>query len=277
MTTLREQYIRHMRYRNYSAYTIKHYCSCLIQLSRHYNLSPDTLTREQFINYLYYLVEEKQVSAVYLNQLLSAYKILVVEILRRDWEGFTIRRPKLEKKLPVVLSPEEVKRIIEAASNSKHRTFISLIYSCGLRLDELCHLKITDIDSCRMQIHIHSGKGAKDRYVMLSEKILFMLREYWKACHPKEYLFEGQTKGKAIARRTIQHAFSVAVIKSGIRKHPSIHTLRHCFASHLLDRGVNLIAIQKLLGHNHIKTTTLYTHLQATPASIKSPFDDLTL
>jgi site-specific recombinase XerD len=227
------------------------------------------------MNYLYYLVEEKQVSAVYLNQMISAYKILVVEVLRRKWEEFSIRRPKKEKKLPVVLSQKEVKRIIDSISNLKHRTFISLIYSCGLRLSELPNLKVSDIDSTRMQIHIRLGKGSKDRYVMLSQKILLLLREYWKRYRPKEYLFEGATRGKAIAMRTIQHVFYQAVIKSGILKRPSIHTLRHSFATHLLEQGVNLIAIQHLLGHSHIKTTTAYTHLQSSPASIKSPFDDL--
>jgi len=227
------------------------------------------------MNYLYYLVEEKRVSAVYLNQLLSAYKILIAEVLGREWEEFTVRRPKLEQKLPVVLSQKEVKQIIDSSSNLKHRTFISLIYSCGLRLSELSNLKLTDIDSTRMQIHIRSGKGAKDRYVMLSQKILLMLREYWKRYRPTEYLFEGETRGKAIAMRTIQAAFSRAVIRSGIKKRPCIHTLRHSFATHLLEKGVNLIAIQKLLGHNHIKTTTTYTHLQSSPASVKSPLDDI--
>ena len=275
MTALRKEYISYLRYRNYSIHTIKHYCSCLIQLSKYHNQSPDKLTRDQIMNYLHYLVEEKQVSAVYLNQLLSAYKILVVDVLNRPWEAFAIKRPKLEKKLPAVLSQKEVKRLIDSIDNLKHRTFISLIYSCGLRVSELINLKITDIDSTRMQIHIRSGKGSKDRYVMLSEKILLMLRDYWKRYRPKAYLFEGMKQGKAIAVRTVQHAFSQAIIKSGINKHPCIHTLRHSFATHLLENGVNLLAIQKLLGHNHIKTTTTYVHLQITPASIKSPFDDL--
>jgi site-specific recombinase XerD len=275
MTELRKKYIRYMRYRNYSACTIKHYCERLIELSKYYNQSPDKLTREQFMDYLYYLVEDRQVSAVYLNQLISAYKIFVVEILRREWEEFTIRRPKVEKRLPVILSQEEVKRVIDSISNLKHRTFISLIYSCGLRLSELPNLKVTDIDSTRMQIHIRCGKGAKDRYVMLSEKILLMLRAYWKVYRPKEYLFEGARRGKAISRRTVQHVFSLAVKASGINKCPCLHSLRHSFATHLLENGVNLIAIQKLLGHNHIKTTTTYTHLQSSPASVKSPFDDI--
>ena len=277
MTDLRKQFISYMRYRNYSDYTVKHYCDSLARLSTHYHQSPDTLTREQFTGYLYYLVEEKQVSTATLNQLISAYKILVVDILRREWEDFSIKRPKLDRKLPVVLSQEEVKRILDSIGNLKHRTYLSLMYSCGLRLNELCNLKVSDIDSDRMQIHIRSGKGAKDRYVMLSEKILVMLRVYWKKYLPKIYLFEGATKGEAVSRRTVQHTFSEAVIKSGINKRPCIHTLRHSFATHLLENGTNLIAIQKLLGHSKVKTTTIYTHLQSSPASIKSPFDNLEL
>src|SRR5215469_359081 len=152
MTELRKQYISYMRYRNYSPRTIKSYCGCLIQLSKYYNLSPDKLTREQFMNYLYYLVEVKQASATCLNLVISAYRILVAEVLRRDWEEFSIIRPKREKKLPVVLSKKEVEHIIAGISNLKHRSFISLMYSCGLRLSELCNLKVKDIDSTRMQI-----------------------------------------------------------------------------------------------------------------------------
>jgi site-specific recombinase XerD len=199
----------------------------------------------------------------------------VAEVLRRDWEEFNIRRPNREKKLPVILSKKEVERIIAGISNLKHRTFISLMYSCGLRLSELRNLKVADIDSTRMQIHIRLGKGAKDRYVMLSEKILLMLREYWKKYRPKEYLFEGASPGKAIAARTIQHTFTKVIAKAGIKKNVSVHTLRHSFATHLLENSVNLIAIQKLLGHNHINTTITYTHLQSAPASVKSPLDDL--
>jgi site-specific recombinase XerD len=229
------------------------------------------------MGYLYYLVEEKQVSVPYLNQLLSSYKILISEVLRLPYEDFSIRRPKSEKKLPDILSQEEIQHIIASCSNLKYRTIISLIYSCGLRVSEVTKLKAADIDSSRMQIHIRAGKGAKDRYVMLSDNILIMLREYWMRYHPQEYLFEGTKKGESIPVRTIQHAFSTAVTKSGIQKRACVHTLRHSFATHLLENGVNLIAIQKLLGHADIKTTTLYTHLQNTPASIKSPFDDLKL
>jgi site-specific recombinase XerD len=247
----------------------------LIQLSKYYNLSPDKLTREQFINYLYYLVDYKQASAGYLNQLINAYKLLVVDILRREWKAFDIKRPRLESRLPIGLSQKEVKRIIDRTSNLKHRAILSLIYSCGLRVSELANLKVSDIDSTRMQIHIRLGKGSKDRYVMLSEKILLMLREYWKRYRPKEYLFEGIKRWKAIAVRTVQSVFANAVKKSGINKRATVHSFRHSFSTHLLEKGVSLVAIQKLLGHSSIRTTTLYTHLQTSPASIKSPFDDL--
>jgi len=252
MTSLRKEYISYMQYRHYSVRTIQQYCSRLIEISKYYHQSPDQLTREQFKSYLYHLVEEKRVSAVYPNQLLSAYRILAADVPGRKWEEFAIKRPKLDRKLPVVLSQKEVKRILESASNLKHRAFIALIYSCGLRLSELHNLKVADIDSTRMQIHVRLGKGSKDRYVMLSEKILLLLREYWKAYRPKEYLFEGAAKGKAIAIRTVQAAFAEAVKKSGIKKRPCIHTLRHSFATHLLEKGTNLIAIQKLLGHSDI-------------------------
>jgi site-specific recombinase XerD len=207
--------------------------------------------------------------------MISAYKILITDVLRPEWEEFDIKRPMTESRLPAVLSQKEVKRIIDSTSNLKHRTFISLIYSCGLRVSELVNLKVTDIDSTRMQIHIRLGKGAKDRYVMLSEKILLMLREYWKKYRPKEYLFEGMKCGKAIAVRTVQSAFAKAVTKSGINKHPTVHSFRHSFSTHLLEKGVSLVAIQKLLGHSSIRTTMIYTHLQTSPSAITSPFDDL--
>jgi len=275
MTELRKQFISYMHYRHYSKNTIYLYCACLIQLAKYYNLSPDKLTREQFINYLYYLVEEKHSSPVYLNQLISAFKILIAEVLSRKWDEFEIKRPMTDSRLPVVLSQQEVKLIIDSASNMKHRTFISLIYSCGLRVSELVNLKLTDIDSSRMQIRIQLAKGAKDRYVMLSEKILLILREYWKKYRTKKYLFEGNTPGKAIAVRTVQTAFANAVCKSGIKKHPTVHSFRHSFSTHLLEKGVSLLAIQKLLGHSSIRTTLIYTHLQKSPSSLKSPFDDL--
>jgi site-specific recombinase XerD len=227
MTALREKFISYMRYRHYSQNTINIYSACLIQLSQYYNLSPDSLTRDQFLRYLYYLTEERQVSTVYLNQLLSAYKILIAEVLMRPYEDFDIRRPKSEKKLPDILSQKEIMRIIDICWNLKHRTLIALIYSCGLRVSEVTQLKPADIDSTRMQIHIRTAKGAKDRFVMLSEKILLMLRKYWELYRPKVFLFEGQKQGKALSVRTVQSAFTKAVKQAGIHKNVCVHTLRH--------------------------------------------------
>lgn len=277
MTELRKKYISYMRFRNYSARTIEHYTYCLSQMSVYYQQSPDKLTHEQVMDYLYYLVDVKLVSTCRINQVISAYKILVCDVSGRSWSEFAIKRPRGEQKLPVVLSADEVGRLLLSISNMKHRTLISLIYSCGLRLQELLNLKIKDIDSARMQIHIRAGKGKKDRYVMLSGKILEMLRVYWKYYHPAEYLFEGYRRGYPISRSSVQRIFRNAVLKSGINKEPCIHSLRHSFATHLLEKGINLIAIQKLLGHAHLKTTTIYTHLQTLPAAIKSPLDELNI
>ena len=277
MTELRKKFISYMRFRNYSARTIEHYSMCLFQLSKYYNRSPDLLSRDQVMNYLYYLVEEKQVSSSRVNQMISAYKILTCDVLGRSWKEFIIKRPQREKKLPDVLSVQEIELLIDSIRNMKHRTMYSLIYSCGLRLQELVNLKITDVDSTRMQIHIRSGKGKKDRYVMLSKKVLVMLRGYWQQYRPKEYLFEGQRRGTQIARSTVQHTFKKVMIQSGIRKNPGVHSLRHSFATHLLEKGVSMLAIQKLLGHAHLKTTAIYTHLQTSPADLNSPLDDLNI
>ncbi|MGL5434295.1 MAG: tyrosine-type recombinase/integrase, partial [Lachnospiraceae bacterium] len=212
-----------------------------------------------------------------INQMISAYKILTCNVLGRPWEKFLIKRPKRERKLPDVFSTQEIEQMLGGIKNMKHRTMYSLIYSCGLRLQEFINLKITDIDSDRMQIHIRSGKGKKDRYVMLSEKVLLMLRTYWQQYRPTVYLFEGHRQGHPISKSTVQHTFKKIVRQSGIQKDPGVHSLRHSFATHLLEKGVSMLAIQKLLGHIHLKTTAIYTHLQRSPADLKSPLDDLSI
>lgn len=177
-----------MRFRNYSARSIEHYSECLLQLSKYYNQSPDLISHNQVMSFLYYLVEERQVSSSRINQMISAYKILTCDVLGRPWEKFLIKRPKRERKLPDVFSTQEIEQMLGGIKNMKHRTMYSLIYSCGLRLQEFINLKITDIDSDRMQIHIRSGKGKKDRYVMLSEKVLLMLRPIGNNTVPR-YIF----------------------------------------------------------------------------------------
>jgi site-specific recombinase XerD len=182
----------------------------------------------------------------------------------------------MEKKLPVVFSKEEILRIIERTKNLKHRSIIVLTYSSGLRLGEVRQVKLSDIDSSRMQIRVSHGKGNKSRYTILSKQVLELLREYWRYYRPKSYLFEGRQKGEPISQRTIQDLFHQRMRAAGIRKPASFHTLRHSFATHLLEQGVNLRIIQTLLGHTSIKTTTIYTHLlNFDPASVASPFDSL--
>ncbi|MBC8266977.1 MAG: tyrosine-type recombinase/integrase [Flavobacteriales bacterium] len=202
-------------------------------------------------------------------------KLYYKEILNKEINIQYLSPSRKEKKLPVVLSKNEVKRLVNGLSNIKHKCIISLIYSAGLRISELVNLEITDIDSERMIITIRGAKGYKDRNLPLSENVLFLLREYYKKYAPNKYLFEGQKGGKYTTTSTRQ-VFNKAVKKSKIIKHATPHTLRHSYATHLLEDGVDVRIIQKLLGHNSLNTTMIYTHI-ATPTllKVKSPFDSL--
>jgi site-specific recombinase XerD len=276
MKKLREQMLRHMQLKNYSKRTIDTYLSCILNLSRFYNRTPETITREEVKEYLYSLLQSKKTSISNINQVISAYKVLMTGVLEKDWTAIKLSRPRREKKLPVVFSKEEISRIIERTINLKHRAIISFAYSTGLRLDEVCKVRLTDIDSSRMQIRVSNGKGNKSRYTILSKQILELLREYWRYYQPKSYLFEGRQKGVPLSHSSIQELFRHRMTAAGIRKPASFHTLRHSFATHLLEQGINLRIIQALLGHNSIRTTTIYTHLQNfDPGSITSPFDHL--
>ncbi len=180
-----------------------------------------------------------------------------------------------ERKLPDVLDINEVKEILSNIKNLKHKTIISLIYSCGLRISEAVNLKVTDIDSERMMIKIVQAKGKRDRYIPLSEKMLYLLREYYKIYKPDKYLFEGQTKDFYSAR-SIQAILKSAIAKTNISKKITVHSLRHSFATHLLEQGTDISLIQKLLGHKDIKTTLLYTQISSSQLSkIKNPFDTI--
>jgi integrase/recombinase XerD len=188
----------------------------------------------------------------------------------------SIHRPKREKVLPNVLSKEEVKLILESQHNIKHKAMLCLIYSCGLRRSELLHLKLDDINSKRNIVIIRQAKGKKDRIVPLSTKILEMLRVYFVAYRPKEYLFEGQESGKPYDERSLQQVMKHALIKAGIKKPATLHWLRHSYATHLLEAGTDLRYIQELLGHKSSRTTEIYTHVSTREIQkIKSPFDDL--
>jgi site-specific recombinase XerD len=209
-----------------------------------------------------------------ISQMINAFRFLYVELYKRPLVLADLKRPRKEYKLPVVLSEEEVRSLFDALGNVKHRTMMMLVYSGGLRVGELVRLKPEDIDSKRKMIHVRGGKGKKDRYTMLADVVLDVLREYWKAYKPKVWLYEGQTKGKPYSTRSAQQVFEQAKEKAGIRKQVSIHSLRHAFATHLLEQGTDIRFIQELLGHRSVRTTEIYTHVsKRTIGTIRSPIE----
>jgi site-specific recombinase XerD len=244
-------------------------------LEEYHNTSIDEISIDQVKDFLQYCIGVKCVSVSYINQVISAVKILQKDVLGKEWESIRIKRPRRIKNLPVVLSKEEVKSMIEITGNLKHRAILAVIYSAGLRISEAINLRPSDIDSDRNQIRI-LGKGNKYRYTLLSDNVLGILRMYWKAYRPIKYLFEGHIKGQPVSRSTIQIVFRKAIKKTGINKQATVHSLRHSFATHLLESGVNLKIIQSLLGHSSLRTTSIYLHVtRFDPASIRSPFDEL--
>ena len=264
-----------MQTRNYSPRSIETYVHLLHSLEEYHNISVDEISIDQVKDFLQYVIETKKVSVSYINQVISAVKILQKDVLGNEWESIRIKRPRRFKNLPVVLSMEEVKTMIETTRNLKHRAILAVIYSAGLRISEAISLRPSDIDSDRKQIRV-LGKGNKYRYTLLSANTLNMLRIYWRAYKPERYLFEGQKPGQPISISTIQVVFKHACKKSGINKPASVHSLRHSFATHLLESGVNLKIIQSLLGHSSLRTTSIYLHVtRFDPSTVKSPFDEI--
>ena len=277
MSALRNKMIQQMELKGYSKNTISTYIDCLSSLSKFYKTSPDLLSLDQIRAYFHHKLTVDKVSKSWINQSIGALKILYCEVLRREWDTLAIPRPRREKKLPVVLSKDEVTRLISAPRNLKHKAFLMITYSAGLRLSETCNLKVTDIDSQRMLLRIVQAKGSKDRYSILSPVTLQLLRDYWKKYRVKEWLFENKHH-QPLSSRTAQHIFKTALKKSGLNKQVGIHSLRHSFATHLLEQGVSLPIIQKLLGHSSLKTTSIYLHVQEYSVySVKSPLDTLSI
>ena len=264
-----------MQTRNYSPRSIEAYVHLLQTLEEYHDISVDEISTDQVKDFLQHAIGTRKVSVSYINQTISAVKILQHDVLGKDWDPIKIRRPRRVIKLPVVLSKEEVKSLIETTRNLKHRAILAVIYSAGLRISELASLRPSDIDSDRKQIRV-IGKGNKYRYTLLSVNTLDMLRIYWRAYTPAQYLFEGQKKGQPVSQSTIQQVFKNACKKTGINKPASVHCLRHSFATHLLESGTNLKIIQMLLGHSSLRTTSIYLHVtKFDPATIRSPFDDI--
>jgi len=253
--------IGEMQIRNYSSRTINAYISLLAGLARYYDSSPDELSTQQFKDYLAFRVQTQKVSVSTVNQLIGAWKLLQTDVLNREWESFMVKRPRKEKKLPVVLSRTEALKLINALPNLKHKTLLTLAYATGMRRSELLNLEPNHVDSARNVIRVMAGKGRKQRLVPVSDKLIGMLRNYYKVYRPRTFLFEGQKPGQKYSESSFANIVKRAATRSGINKEVSPHVLRHSFASHMLEKGINLKKLQMILGHNSMKTTAVYLHV----------------
>lgn len=272
-----EKFTQWLSSKRYSSNTIKTYTDALKSFLIFCSEKPiSEINNYDVLKYNTEYILKNNLSASYQNQIVNAIKLYFRTIENKKIEIEQIHRPKRSKLLPNVLSKEEIKLILQAHGNIKHKTMLSLIYSCGLRRSELLNLKLSDIDSKRNIIFIRQSKGKKDRIVPLSQKILTMLREYYAAYKPKTWLFEGVNENEKYNERSLASVLKQAVAKAKIAKPVSLHWLRHSYATHLLESGTDLRYIQELLGHNSSKTTEIYTHVSTKNLQqIKSPFDDL--
>ena len=276
MGRLHDRMDRELRIRGYAENTRKCYIEKMRCFVRFFMRSPDELTAEDVKQYQLFLTKDKRVSWSTFNVHVCAIRFFYREVLRVDWNVEHIPYHRSGRKLPVVLSREEVQALLDVTTNLKHRALLMTLYSGGLRIGEVVHLKPADIDSGRMMIRVEQGKGRKDRYVMLSEKLLLTLRRYWREYQPALWLFPGVDPSRSLTRESVGRLFARAKERAGIQKRVSPHSLRHAFATHLLERGVNILVIQRLLGHRSLRSTEIYTHVAENYVSdTKSPLDDL--
>jgi site-specific recombinase XerD len=271
-----KEYTEKLKELRYSVNTQNVYTDLFEEFINYYpEKQSEEITEEEIISFLRYLVNERKISTSYQNQSINAIKFYYERVLGGTRKIYLIERPRKENYLPEVLSEEEITSILKAISNLKHKAIIMVIYSGGLRISELINLKVKDIDSDRMQIRISQAKGKKDRYTLLSNKTLLILRKYFTEYKPKEWLFEGVSGGQ-YADSSIYSIFKKAIASANIKKKVSIHSLRHSFATHLLENGTDLRYIQNLLGHSSSKTTEIYTHITVKGFDlIKNPLDKL--
>ena len=267
----------YLKSQRYSPNTIKTYTEALgVFFQFHSNKAPEKLEIEDIIHFNTGYILRKNLSASYQNQVINAIKLFYRNRFKRFMNLDNIQRPRREKRLPNVLSKQEIKAILEAPTNLKHRALLSLIYACGLRRSEVLNLTLKDVLSDRNLLFIRQSKGKKDRVVPISHKIIEMLRDYYKAFKPKTWLFEGQYTGEQYSERSLQLVLKQALQKAGNKKPVSLHWLRHSYATHLLESGTDLRYIQELLGHSSSRTTEIFTHVSTQNLQqIRSPFDDL--
>lgn len=270
MTPLRQRMVEDMQLKGFSARTQEAYVGGVSQLAKHYHRPPDQISEEDLRQYFLYLTQEKKAARATVTIAMCGIKFFFEKTLARTWTTLELLRPAREFKLPVVLSREEVRLVLHEVTISVYRACLTTTYACGLRLMEGAHLTPSDVDSGRMLLHVR-GKGNRDRNVPLPDAILTLLRELWHTHRSPDWLFPSPPRrglqagvgqsGGPVHRSSLQSAFARAVKKSGVRKRAHVHTLRHSFATHLLEDGVNLRIIQVILGHSSPKTTAIYTHL----------------
>jgi integrase/recombinase XerD len=266
---LRQRFIEDLQLQGMSARTQQAYTRVVRLLSEHYQKSPDQVSEEELRQYFLYVKNTKGWSRATMTQSICGIKFFFEQTLQRDWTTLHIVRPAKEKRLPVILTREEVRRILSAIRLLRYRACLTTIYSCGLRLKEGIRLQVADIDSARMLVHVRLGKGGKDRYVPLPQRTLELLRRYWRTHRNPVWLVPATGRGgihegdatEPSSYTNVQAAFRAALKETGIRKKAAVHTLRHSYATHLLEAGVNLRQIQVYLGHNSVQSTSVYTHL----------------
>lgn len=275
-STIPEGFYQQMRLKRYSENTQKTYASVLGKFLAYFKqLSPAQISDQQVREYMLYLIDQRQCSGAYQRQTINALKLFYKAVLNRELSELAVTAPRRKKKLPVVFSEEEVILLFSQVQNLKHKAMLYCLYSAGLRRNELIELKVGDIDSKRNCIMVREAKGNKDRVTLLSEKCLLLLRDYFRAYRPKVFLFEGAEGGRYSAT-SLRKIFERALKGAGIQKKATLHTLRHSFATHLLERGTDLRYIQALLGHSSSKTTEIYTHVTTKGfAGLRSPLDEI--
>jgi len=261
MSELSDRMTRDMQLRRLSERTQESYLRGVRGLAKHYQRSPDQITDREVQDYLLYLLNVRKAAWSTCNILMSALKFFYGTTLGRTSTCLAIPPRKIEQRLPEILSAQEIKRLFAATQNVKHRTLLMTVYAAGLRVSEAVSLKVTDIDSERMTLRVEQGKGCKDRYVTLSPRLLQQLREYWKQYRPTPWLFPGGIPDQAMPRDTAYVIYVKTKMKAGIRKVGGIHVLRHAYATHMLEAGVDLRTLQMLLGHRSIMTTQRYIHV----------------